>query len=348
MNPLQNSIYYVNITSSSGCIYSDSVFVQVDSSVPNINIQDSINLCLGDSLLINPLNIDNAIWTPVLNSYDTVGINIWIKSDSNITYYITSNNACGQSTDSISVNIVEFTGNAFGDTVICFGDTAEIYATEGLYYFWYPNNNLSHYDSSWTYAFPIQNTDFKVIIENLFGCKDTLEIFIEVSPIPIANAGFDFWMQYGDPINLNGITNTNNFYWESSSWLSCSFCLNPQINPSEKTEYIFYVSDSIGCRNSDTVEVNIKGSIFVPNTFTPNNDGLNDVFEIVGDNIKSFELWIYNKWGEEIYYSSEILNYWDGKYKGKKCKIDSYIWVIEYLDFNQNFNTLKGHINIIE
>ena len=61
--------------------------------------------------------------------------------------------------------------------------------------------------------------------------------------------------------------------------------------PTETTLYILNVTDSIGCINSDTVEVNIKGDIFVPNTFTPNGDGDNDLFEIKGENIKSFELW---------------------------------------------------------
>ena len=68
----------------------------------------------------------------------------------------------------------------------------------------------------------------------------------------------------------------------------------------------------------------------------------------IGENIKSFELWIYNRWGEEIYHATEINNFWDGRYLGNKCKIDSYIWSIEYFDFDNTFNSLKGHINLLE
>ena len=155
-------------------------------------------------------------------------------------------------------------------------------------------------------------------------------------------------MTYGEPVNLNGSTGESDFYWESNSWLSCSTCLNPSINPSETTQYILHAIDSAGCENSDTVEVNIKGSIFTPNSFTPNDDGLNDEFEIKGENIKNFELWIYNRWGENIFHSTKISDFWDGKYLGNKCKIDTYLWIIEFLDFNQNFQIIKGHVNLLE
>ena len=52
--------------------------------------------------------------------------------------------------------------------------------------------------------------------------------------------------------------------------------------------------------------------------------------------------------GEEIYHTTDINNFWDGKYLGNKCKIDSYIWTIEYFDFDNTFNSLKGHINLLE
>ena len=116
--------------------------------------------------MVAPSNIESAIWNPIFNPYDTIGNNIWIKSDSNMTFYMSSQNACGQSSDSIIVLVFGYSGSAFGDTSICVGDTAEIYAEDGIEYFWYPANNLSNYDSSWTYAYPLQNTLYKVIVEN--------------------------------------------------------------------------------------------------------------------------------------------------------------------------------------
>ena len=87
---------------------------------------------------------------------------------------------------------------------------------------------------------------------------EILLMLVDVSPTPLVNAGINFWMSFGESINLNGFTNASSYYWESSSWISCPTCLNPQINPTETTIYILNVTDSIGCINSDTVEVNIK------------------------------------------------------------------------------------------
>ena len=274
--------------------------------------------------------------------------NTYTASNNSATYTI-QNTGCDDSLIVLDLTI-GYTGSAFGDTTICIGDSAELYAEDGLEYFWYPTNVLSNADSNWTYAYPQQNTNFKVIIKygNIYGCEDTFDVAVNVSPIPFVNAGLDFWMKYGEPITLNASTNASNFYWESTSWISCNTCLNPQINPDETTLYVLNVADSIGCLNSDTVEVKINGSIYVPNTFTPNGDGINDKFEIKGENIKSFELWIYNRWGEEIYRSLEMNDFWDGNYGGNKCKVDSYIWVIEFLDFNNNFKSINGHINLIE
>jgi gliding motility-associated-like protein len=233
-----------------------------------------------------------------------------------------------------------------GNNTICLGDSTLLTGYGGTDYTWSPSTFLNNSNTQQVYANPTSNIDYTLIAMDSCGV-DTA--FFEVNvPYPIVDAGTDFSINLGEPMALNGFTNTNNYFWESSSWLSCFNCLNPQINPTQTTLYILNVADSIGCINSDTVEVTIRGSIFVPNTFTPNGDLKNDVFEIIGENIKSFELWIYNRWGEKIYHTTEIDNFWDGKYLGNKCKIDSYIWTIEYFDFDNTFNSIKGHINLLE
>ena len=91
----------------------------------------------------------------------------------------------------------------------------------------------------------------------------------------------------------------------------------------------------------------MEGFIYVPNTFTPNNDGINDVFEIKGEYINNFNLWIFNRWGEQIYYTDTQNDFWDGTYMNEDCKIDVYVWKIEYLDARNNLGKLKGHVNLL-
>lgn len=233
-----------------------------------------------------------------------------------------------------------------GNDTICLGDSTLLTGYGGTDYSWSPSTFLNNSYTQQVYANPTSNIDYTLIATDSCGV-DTAYFNVNV-PYPIVDAGTDFSMNLGESKTLNGFTNTNNYFWESSSWLSCFNCLNPQINPTQTTLYILNVTDSSGCINSDTVEVTIRGSIFVPNTFTPNGDLKNDEFEIIGENIKSFELWIYNRWGEEIYHATDMNNFWDGRYLGNKCKIDSYIWVIEYFDFDNTFKSIKGHINLLK
>ena len=98
------------------------------------------------------------------------------------------------------------------------------------------------------------------------------------------------------------------------------------VSPTASSSYILYVTDTNGCINSDTVQIILDGTLYVPNTFTPNSDGINDFFEIKGEEINTFEIWIFNRWGELIYNTKNMSNYWDGTYKNSLVQIDTYVW----------------------
>jgi gliding motility-associated-like protein len=85
----------------------------------------------------------------------------------------------------------------------------------------------------------------------------------------------------------------------------------------------------------------------VPNSFTPNGDGINDEFVIISEDITNFSLMIFNRWGELLYESTDIEESWDGTYKGKLSQIDTYIWKIRYSDVNKKSKDIYGHVNLI-
>jgi len=97
----------------------------------------------------------------------------------------------------------------------------------------------------------------------------------------------------------------------------------------------------------DVDECSFDG-IYVPNTFTPNGDGINDIFGPIGQNIIELELFIYNRWGGEIYqsYHGEA---WDGTYKDKLCQQDVYVWLIYYRFEGENFmHDAIGHVVLLK
>jgi gliding motility-associated-like protein len=88
-------------------------------------------------------------------------------------------------------------------------------------------------------------------------------------------------------------------------------------------------------------------TIYVPNTFTPNQDGINDVFTPKGTNIKYYEMTILNRWGQELYFTRNINGGWNGYYRGQICPPAVYNYKIVYQDNSNNYNTLVGKVIIL-
>ena len=99
----------------------------------------------------------------------------------------------------------------------------------------------------------------------------------------------------------------------------------------ESTYYITATNEK-ECSTLDTINVvtTCISTLFVPNSFTPNGDRQNDLFGPVGVNIYEFEFYIFDRWGEQVFYSSDINNKWDGTYNGKPVQMDVYVWKASY------------------
>lgn len=88
-------------------------------------------------------------------------------------------------------------------------------------------------------------------------------------------------------------------------------------------------------------------TIFIPNAFTPNNDGLNDVFGAVGEGIKDYHLIIYNRWGEKVFESNDVNNKWDGKYKGESVELGTYSYSLEAKSERQKNYHKSGTVTVV-
>jgi len=113
-----------------------------------------------------------------------------------------------------------------------------------------------------------------------------------------------------------------------------------------------HVISNVGCVGDtsylfiDIDECSFDG-IYIPNAFTPNGDGINDVFEPIGQNIEKVEIFIFNRWGQQIYqsYHGEA---WDGTLYNEMCQIDVYVWKINYKFIDENFiHYTYGHVSLV-
>ena len=109
--------------------------------------------------------------------------------------------------------------------------------------------------------------------------------------------------------------------------------MNPSASPTLTTTYVVAVQDTNGCANYDTMVVTILPAIIIPNGFTPNGDGKNDTWMI--DYLFKFpncEVEVYNRWGEQLFYSKGYNIPWDGNYKGKPVPVGTYYYIIRLND----------------
>ena len=149
-------------------------------------------------------------------------------------------------------------------------------------------------------------------------------------------------------MQLNATSNTEGtFTWDPAEFLSCINCTNPIANPDQEFLYTVYYTDINGCSASDTVRVFYDPILYVPNTFTPDGNEFNSVFKAIAGNINSFNLNIYNRWGEILFTSNDINIGWDGTYNGSLAQDGTYIWKILITNLSLKEELFVGHINLL-
>ncbi|MBE7510097.1 MAG: gliding motility-associated C-terminal domain-containing protein [Bacteroidia bacterium] len=126
-------------------------------------------------------------------------------------------------------------------------------------------------------------------------------------------------------------------------------CVNAQSNIAErKYRVIAYkqgANEITSMSNEVTVTPNM--AIYVPNSFTPNGDGMNETFGAYSEGVKDFTMQVYNRWGQLIFESSDINQHWDGKFRGELAPQGSYVYKIQAKAMNGRIITKKGTVNLV-
>ncbi|MEN9999263.1 MAG: hypothetical protein RI922_2253 [Bacteroidota bacterium] len=347
-SPTQSTEYIVDITTADGCEVKDSVSITVYFTPPIPVIPDILDLCKGASIDITVSGADEYVWSPNFQITNLTGSTVTVNPPNDFTYYCNFVNACGSVLDSVRIDVVEASIFAGNDTIICPGQSALLWASGGVSYNWQPSAGLNSIVTSQVLSSPSVPTLYTVIGIDGTGCPDTAQVFVDLFPQPFIQTCPDVYALTGDEIPLYAASTTAGPYtWSPAEFLSCVTCASPSASPNQNYEYTVSYTDENGCSASDVVHIYYNPLIYIPNTFTPNGDELNQGFHVVLGNIKSFELMIFNRWGELIFTMDDESDYWDGSYKGLKCQDGTYVWKIKYYDFLDKEYEQTGHINLL-
>jgi gliding motility-associated-like protein len=173
------------------------------------------------------------------------------------------------------------------------------------------------------------------------------QVFINVHPKPVVSAGPDRIMLKGNPVKLNGKAEGEdvNFSWAPFVFMNDAGILNPTVSPTDEFDYTLSAESAYGCTNEDQVHVKVVNGIFVPNAFTPNNDGKNETWEIPYlDPSFEAEVSLFNRYGQMVYHVNSAKVSWDGTVKGVAQGSGIYVYIISSKLFNIN---MRGTIALI-
>ena len=173
----------------------------------------------------------------------------------------------------------------------------------------------------------------------------------------LAMAGTDQTINFGERFILHGTT-AGEIKWSPDTDLSCNTCDSPSGLINQTTTFLLESINEYGCYAADEVTITVlhegPDSVFVPNTFTPNGDGINDYFIPLGLAInKIVHFQVYNRWGELIYSEENITpesanQGWDGKFNGTEVQEGVYIYTAEIEYLSGIITQLKGNITLIK
>lgn len=357
VSPDITTTYRVTITDAFGCQGSDTVRVRVVDRVTQFAMPDT-SICRTDPVVLRVTSDAlRYVWTetPAGNTLN----NRFIKNPTatplvTTTYHLVGNIGKCIAEDDIVVTPVPYpVPNAGPDNTICFGQSAQLNASGGSIYSWSPAAFLTATNIPNPQSIkPTDNVRYIVTVRDVLGCpkpvKDTMFLFVAKIK---ANAGpRDTSVVLDQPLQLFA-TGSINYSWTPTTWLNNPFINNPIALPRNDIEYVVRVSNNAGCFALDSIRVRvfkIKPDLLVPNAFTPNGDGNNDVFKPILIGMKSLDVFrVYNRWGEMVYSGSGNDAAWDGTYGGKRQEMATFVWHAEGVDYLNNKIKRKGSVVLI-
>jgi gliding motility-associated-like protein len=230
---------------------------------------------------------------------------------------------------------------------ICFGGSANLV---NLYH-------VTGQNGLWTFStLPVVRPDsvstegdYQLVVQTLAGCADTAMVNLQVQPPVHANAGNDAFAEFNIPYALQG-SGGGSYEWSPAGALNHPFNANPLATLTHDETFVLTVKDEIGCKAEDTVIIKVLNgpTFYVPTAFTPNGDGLNDIFRPTSIGIASLEYFrVFNRYGELVYETHDIGKGWDGNYKGLKQPLGNYVWSIRGTDRTGKLKFMKGNVVLI-
>ncbi len=346
------------ITGASGlCSGSTTLSVNVLTAPVIVSTTPSTSLCAGNTQSLSVTGATNYTWSPSNGLTSTNIATPNFTGNTSQIYTVTgSNGGCpGTTTVMVNVNPVPNINASPATVTLCAGSAVNLKATGGIIYTWNPSTALS----SNTVSSPTCNTNssinYTVTGTDANGCTANAQVSVTVMQAPVATFTY---VTPGStaPVTINfGNTSqlANSYLWQFSGG-------NPNVNTtvfsptqtfSSGTYTVVLIASNNGCTDTTQTVISVIDNSFIimPNVFTPNADGVNEVFKAKLAGIETLNCTIFDRWGLKMFSYSEPLGFWDGRTTaGEQCTDGVYFYVLEATSFDGKTFKLKGNVTLIK
>ncbi len=356
--------YLVNVivTTPGDCADTASRLMNV-VALPTVSLGLDSFVCEGSTVMLMPTGADTYNWTND-NTLSCTSCTTPIAAPvSNTSYSVTGTNKFGcKAADTIAIEVVKPQTITVTNDTLCLGEKITLQASGADLYSWSP----AIYLSSTTSANPqFQAAKDTTIVYSVTGTdrkkcfSDTKTLAVKVYPIPhieIAQKDIDLNVGLSVPLTTKSSADVTQWRWEPQNFLSDARVQSPVASPTQTITYNCVATNGGSCFARDQVTVHVMcngANLFVPNTFSPNHNGVNDKFFPHGTgvfNIKSLR--IFNRWGQVVYEKNNFLpnvesDGWDGSFKGQPLESDVYVYMLEIICENNSVIPFKGNVTLL-
>jgi gliding motility-associated-like protein len=358
--------------------YDSGVFLKFKSlactsdQVLTIKTNDSI-LCAGQNTTLTASGATNCTWLPATGLNTTTG-NVVTANPSVTTTYTVSGDGVGScvTSDSITITVhptptVQFKADTVaGCYPVCmtFTDSSTLSSGSITKWDWNFGDGDSGKGQTVHYCYKIPGAfTVNLAVKSNEGCDATETISNMINVYEPPRASF-----YITPVSTN-IFNPTIYFTNQSSDVYGIQTWHWEFGDGQDTGAVnilnhtyqdtgtycakLFVTNIHGCMDSTErcAEINPLFTLYVPNAFTPNKDGINDVFMAKGEGMHSFEMWVFDRWGMQIFHSIDINKGWNGRANNTGstlCEEDTYIWKIDVNDNTNNSQSYIGKVSLVK
>ena len=337
--PSNTASYSLISTSSYGCVGYDTIEIAL-APLPIINTSSDSLICIGTKASLYATGGTIYQWS---NGANTDTTSAWPSTNHIYHVTVTDNNACVDQAQ-IKITVAPLpTIEISNDTVVCEGTDAFLTVSGGDTYVW--NNGPTTASQTVT---PNTSTTYTAIVTDANKCRDSANVNVDILEYPVASIISNYDTICRDGLLSLVASGGMSYIWHNGEQSN----LFSELANSSKLYSVLAINtqDGTSCHDSTSVYIVVENcAVYVPSAFTPNGDGLNDVFYAKGiiSNTAPFKLLIYNRMGQLLFETSDFNAAWDGTFDGNKVPQGVYTWMISVGEESIGSYQLTGTVTLI-